>query len=113
MAVDEFLAHAPPALAGASQDADPHQFHLNRLEFEELQRRELCEARDALGSMARRAGRGAGGLRWAASQRLGFCAPEPGVAIPPAVTSSAAPSCRRGALHTATAVESGFEYRLR
>ena len=38
MPVDEFLKHAPAAFAGVSQDADPHQFHLNRLELEQKQR---------------------------------------------------------------------------
>lgn len=46
--IHEFIAAAPPSLAGVTQEGDPHQFHLNRLELEQMQRQQLCERRDAL-----------------------------------------------------------------
>ncbi|KAL1529448.1 hypothetical protein AB1Y20_000395 [Prymnesium parvum] len=50
--IEQFAAVAPARLASVSHEDDPHQFHLNRLELEELQRKELCAKRDAL--LARR-----------------------------------------------------------
>jgi len=43
----EFAAAAPEELRGTSKAADPHQFHLNRLELERRQRESLCGERDA------------------------------------------------------------------
>ena len=43
---EDFFKSAPPELQCITKADDPHQFHLNRLEYELQQRTALCEKRD-------------------------------------------------------------------